>query len=157
MKLNSRRSSKFKRCRLLGPPIGGETNHATDVISYAADISECSAGPARSKHLSPALCSSGPFCGGRFLNAARLSCPRPSGALRASRRRPLNSTDSAGNLERVAGIEPARSAWEADRLPLHHTRRAAPVGQSFNSSPGMSSEAVGGKAVFKPRGNAWRA
>lgn len=26
-------------------------------------------------------------------------------------------------LERVAGIEPARSAWEADRLPLHHTRR----------------------------------
>ena len=25
-------------------------------------------------------------------------------------------------LERVAGIEPARSAWEADRLPLHHTR-----------------------------------
>ncbi len=27
-------------------------------------------------------------------------------------------------LERVAGIEPARSAWEADRLPLHHTRPA---------------------------------
>ena len=26
------------------------------------------------------------------------------------------------SLERVAGIEPARSAWEADRLPLHHTR-----------------------------------
>ena len=25
-------------------------------------------------------------------------------------------------MERVAGIEPARSAWEADRLPLHHTR-----------------------------------
>src|SRR5687768_2443283 len=28
-------------------------------------------------------------------------------------------------MERVAGIEPARSAWEADRLPLHHTRLAA--------------------------------
>ncbi len=27
-------------------------------------------------------------------------------------------------VERVAGIEPARSAWEADRLPLHHTRAA---------------------------------
>ena len=27
-------------------------------------------------------------------------------------------------MERVAGIEPARSAWEADRLPLHHTRAA---------------------------------
>ena len=26
------------------------------------------------------------------------------------------------NLERVTGIEPVRSAWEADRLPLHHTR-----------------------------------
>ena len=25
-------------------------------------------------------------------------------------------------LERVTGIEPVRSAWEADRLPLHHTR-----------------------------------
>ena len=28
------------------------------------------------------------------------------------------------SVERVAGIEPARSAWEADRLPLHHTRDA---------------------------------
>jgi hypothetical protein len=26
-------------------------------------------------------------------------------------------------LERVTGIEPVRSAWEADRLPLHHTRQ----------------------------------
>ena len=26
-------------------------------------------------------------------------------------------------LERVTGIEPVRSAWEADRLPVHHTRR----------------------------------
>ena len=31
-------------------------------------------------------------------------------------------TSSLLELERVAGIEPARSAWEADRLPLHHTR-----------------------------------
>src|SRR5690349_4335377 len=30
-------------------------------------------------------------------------------------------------LERVAGIEPARSAWEADRLPLHHTRPRHPA------------------------------
>ena len=27
-----------------------------------------------------------------------------------------------GKLERVEGIEPSRSAWEADKLPLHHTR-----------------------------------
>ena len=26
-------------------------------------------------------------------------------------------------MERVAGIEPDRSAWEANRLPLHHTRQ----------------------------------
>ncbi len=25
-------------------------------------------------------------------------------------------------MERVAGIEPAHQAWEANRLPLHHTR-----------------------------------
>src|SRR5918995_1024026 len=35
----------------------------------------------------------------------------------------LNSLQ--GKVERVAGIEPARSAWEADKLPLHHTRAAA--------------------------------
>ena len=28
-------------------------------------------------------------------------------------------------MERVTGIEPVRSAWEADRLPLHHTRNMA--------------------------------
>jgi len=39
-------------------------------------------------------------------------------------------------LERVTGIEPVRSAWEADRLPLHHTRsRAAkPLRTNSNSS-----------------------
>ena len=26
------------------------------------------------------------------------------------------------DLERVAGIEPANSRWQRDRLPLHHTR-----------------------------------
>jgi hypothetical protein len=30
--------------------------------------------------------------------------------------------DQAVFLERAAGIEPARSAWKADRLPLHHAR-----------------------------------
>ena len=28
------------------------------------------------------------------------------------------------NLERVAGIEPASSAWKAEVLPLNYTRRA---------------------------------
>ncbi|CAH2402413.1 hypothetical protein MES5069_310149 [Mesorhizobium escarrei] len=37
----------------------------------------------------------------------------------------INLNPFLGKLERVAGIEPARSAWEADRLPLHHTRAAA--------------------------------
>ncbi len=30
-------------------------------------------------------------------------------------------------MERVTGIEPVRSAWEADRLPLHHTRVLAVI------------------------------
>jgi hypothetical protein len=40
------------------------------------------------------------------------------------------------NVERVAGIEPARSAWEADKLPLHHTRAAAslPRNPAFGQS-----------------------
>jgi hypothetical protein len=38
-----------------------------------------------------------------------------------------------GFLERVTGIEPVRSAWEADRLPLHHTRPAPPeLGRAAN-------------------------
>ena len=41
-------------------------------------------------------------------------------------KRALRGNSSGGDLERVAGIEPARSAWEADRLPLHHTRRRKP-------------------------------
>ena len=35
----------------------------------------------------------------------------------------IKARETAKELERVAGIEPARSAWEADRLPLHHTRK----------------------------------
>ena len=44
--------------------------------------------------------------------------------------RPLRKPDHAAGMisgksvERVARIELARSAWEADRLPLHHTRKA---------------------------------
>src|SRR5436305_12745564 len=44
---------------------------------------------------------------------------RPSASLRAG------PAPGMSALERVAGIEPARSAWEADRLPLHHTRPRA--------------------------------
>ncbi len=36
----------------------------------------------------------------------------------------IKARETAKELERVAGIEPARSAWEADRLPLHHTRKS---------------------------------
>jgi hypothetical protein len=49
---------------------------------------------------------------------------RPSGRHQSMRwwasfRQPVRRVDK---VERVAGIEPARSAWEADKLPLHHTR-----------------------------------
>lgn len=36
-------------------------------------------------------------------------------------RQPLKAPE---NLERVEGIEPSLSAWEADVLPLNHTREA---------------------------------
>jgi hypothetical protein len=35
---------------------------------------------------------------------------------------PATAMSLWGKLERVTGIEPVRSAWEADKLPLHHTR-----------------------------------
>ena len=41
----------------------------------------------------------------------------------------IGPTGRQSSLERVAGIEPARSAWEADRLPLHHTRDEAVVAE----------------------------
>ena len=44
-------------------------------------------------------------------------------------------------------MQPARSAWEADRLPLHHTRRAAPRPQSFNSSWSVSSGGAHGASA----------
>src|SRR5213595_1876105 len=47
--------------------------------------------------------------------------PLRLGAARSSR----TPVSRLARLERVAGIEPARSAWEADRLPLHHTRPGA--------------------------------
>ena len=46
------------------------------------------------------------------MNGSRKTCQSGQDSLRPRGRK----------LERVAGIEPARSAWEADRLPLHHTR-----------------------------------
>lgn len=47
-------------------------------------------------------------------------------------------------LERVAGIEPAHPAWEAGRLPLHHTRaarmyRACPLPRSSRPCPPAAS------------------
>ena len=40
----------------------------------------------------------------------------------AARNRRGQSTSDAENLERVAGIEPAYSAWKAAALPLSYTR-----------------------------------
>ena len=39
--------------------------------------------------------------------------------------RGLTWPDSPLSVERVTGIEPALSAWEADVLPLNYTRVAA--------------------------------
>ena len=40
---------------------------------------------------------------------------------------PLSPAAVRSVLERVAGIEPAPSAWKAEVLPLNHTRRATPT------------------------------
>jgi hypothetical protein len=42
-----------------------------------------------------------------------------------SRRNPQALTRWPSEVERVTGIEPAFSAWEADVLPLNYTRGAA--------------------------------
>ncbi len=39
-----------------------------------------------------------------------------------------------GNLERVAGIEPAPSAWKAEVLPLNYTRLTRLEGEGFEPS-----------------------
>ena len=36
-------------------------------------------------------------------------------------------------VERMTGIEPALSAWEADVLPLNYIRRAVPVAQQAST------------------------
>src|SRR6185437_2160292 len=59
-------------------------------------------------------------------------------------------------VERVTGIEPVRSAWEADRLPLHHTRACrAPVRLAANPSQRGAALArilrrLGLAVVFQP-------
>ena len=37
--------------------------------------------------------------------------------------------EQTNNVERVAGIEPAPSAWKAEVLPLNYTRRVAYLGR----------------------------
>src|SRR5262245_61228433 len=54
----------------------------------------------------------------------------------------------AGRRERVTGIEPALSAWEADVLPLNYTRgtvHASPHG-SVAAGPGVGGPGTGGAA-----------
>lgn len=53
---------------------------------------------------------------------ARLWHGRPLGGLRSRPREALRASDLGLSLERVTGIEPAFSAWEADVLPLNYTR-----------------------------------
>jgi hypothetical protein len=46
-------------------------------------------------------------------------------AFTAPKPRAKTSSGQGKDLERVTGIEPAFSAWEADVLPLNYTRRTA--------------------------------
>ncbi len=40
------------------------------------------------------------------------------------RRMPQRGGEQIGDLERVMGIEPTLSAWEAEVLPLNYTRNS---------------------------------
>ena len=57
----------------------------------------------------------------RRLRDGQLTVKRPH---RLSRNRRKDASDLDIYLERVTGIEPALSAWEADVLPLNYTRAA---------------------------------
>ena len=39
--------------------------------------------------------------------------------------------EQTNNVERVAGIEPAPSAWKAEVLPLNYTRRVVYLGREY--------------------------
>ena len=54
---------------------------------------------------------------------------------RSSRTPPSHGQDRDGLLERMTGIEPAFSAWEADVLPLNYIRRGAQIIGSSSSDP----------------------
>jgi hypothetical protein len=51
-------------------------------------------------------------------------------------------------VERMTGIEPALSAWEADVLPLNYIRRSHP-------GPGKGSCAVLANTCYRNSGLAW--
>ena len=55
-------------------------------------------------------------------------------------------------LERVKGIEPSYSAWEAAALPLSYTRAGLARGQSLRRTPGSPYGGIAGlhQAPFAP-------
>ena len=55
-------------------------------------------------------------------------------------------------FERVTGIEPALSAWEADVLPLNYTRSCTDRSRSMRFiMPDLPWPVEGGRTRFKPR------
>ena len=57
----------------------------------------------------------------------------------------LSGRSSEGRLERVKGIEPSYSAWEAAALPLSYTRII-----DWTSSPAAHDRTAAGKASRLP-------
>ena len=45
--------------------------------------------------------------------------------------------EQTNNVERVAGIEPAPSAWKAEVLPLNYTRRVVYLGREYGGGEGF--------------------
>ena len=56
----------------------------------------------------------------------------------------LQNRNQTAALERVAGIEPASSAWKAEVLPLNYTRQESPLRPEVRClTPGPVVEGVG--------------
>ncbi len=90
---------------------------------------------------------------------SRLNRPRAGQGTRPRRHDESEWPLPNRNVERVAGIEPAHSAWEADELPLHHTRpRVACSAPSYRPRRRLKSTPRHGR-LTRPRarsyGGAW--
>ena len=64
---------------------------------------------------------------------------------------------ACSQLERMTGIEPALSAWEADVLPLNYIRVLASAGAQAGAAPTSYRNWPPGWVLLPDRGSGWAA